>query len=104
MTFLKVSEVLKSSILRSGDSSSLLALQVFKAFQEVLFELYGKKYTKKALTKIKPKKFAWGTLAIWVPSSIWSQELKLKNFDILEKVNKKLESKVVKKIAVRIKI
>jgi len=99
MSFLRVSEILRSSILRSGDPRSLLALQVFKAFQETLFELYGKKRTKKELLKIKPKKFSWGTLTVQVPSSIWSQEIKLKNTEILEKVNKKLDGKVVKKLS-----
>lgn len=103
MTFLRVSEVLKSSILRSGDPSSLAALQVFKAFQQTMVELYGKKHSKKELLKIKPKKFSWGTLIAWTPSSVWSQELKLRSADILNKVNKRLKEKVVRELELKVR-
>jgi hypothetical protein len=104
MAFFKVSEVLKASILRSGDPSSLVALQVFKAFQGVIFGLYGKKHTKAELLKIKPKKFSWGILTILVSSSVWSQELKLKSPEILDKINQRLGEGAVKKIIVQVKV
>ncbi|OGD86064.1 hypothetical protein A2Z23_01320 [Candidatus Curtissbacteria bacterium RBG_16_39_7] len=102
MTFLKLSEVLKSSILRSGDPSSLAALRVFKAFQEVFFELYGKKHAKKELARITPKKFSAGVLVIRVPSSVWGQELKLKKEEVLKKLNKNLGGQIVKEIRSRV--
>lgn len=90
--------------MRSGDPSSLVALQVFKAFQEAIFELYGKKHSKKELLKIKPKKFSLGILTIWVPSAVWGQELKLKNTIIVDKVNRRLKEKIVKDIKTKVRI
>jgi len=102
MSFLKVSEILKSSILRTGDPYSLVALLVFKAFEDVIFELYGKKYPKKEIAKIRPKKFASGTLTVCTPSSTWNQELQLKKEEILDRLNKNLGGRIVKNVKSRV--
>lgn len=105
MAFYQVSEVLKKSILRSGDPPSLLALQARSYFQEVLKEVFPQKKFAPDLKKIKAKTLSWGTLSVSVPSSIWAQEIRLKEKLIVDLLNKKLGSKEgVKRLKIRLSV
>lgn len=105
MAFYQVSEVLKKSILRSGDPPSLLALQTRFHFPEVLREVFPQKKFAPDLKKIKAKTLSWGTLSVSVPSSVWAQELRLKEKQIADLLNKKVGTKnTIKRFRLRVSV
>lgn len=103
--FVKTSDILKKSIIRSGDPPSLLALRARSHFEEVIREIFPQKKFTGDLKKIKARTLSWEALAVSVPSSVWAQELRLKEQRVLELLNKKLGAKeAVKRLKLRISV
>ena len=91
----KISSLLWQSIAKAGIEKEMLASLVIEEFKKNLIAEFGEKILK----KIKILHFKNGILTISILSSVIAQEIKLKEKDLIEKINQKFNKKIVERIS-----
>lgn len=85
---------LKRSINKAGIVRQVDAARACEFWQEVISEMF----TKEVATKSHAIRCKNGVMTVAVLSSVFAQEFKFKEEEIAEKINRKMNAKVVKKI------
>ncbi len=98
MSFVKVSEVLSAVAKKSGDPVALESTVVLGVIENSFVNLFSEK----AVGNIFVKSFNKGELICGVSSSVWASEIKMKEEQIKENINKKLKNILVEKIKTRV--
>ncbi len=78
--------LLAESIQRTGAAKEINAAVICNEFDKIMLEIFGDK----AKNKVKAQYIKNGTLTVAVLSSVWGQEIKLNEQEILEKLQKKV--------------
>jgi predicted nucleic acid-binding Zn ribbon protein len=78
--------LIQQSVSRAGISKEVGAAVICNEFDKIMLEIFGDK----AKNKVKAQYIKNGTLTVAVLSSVWGQEIKLHEQEILEKLQKKV--------------
>lgn len=88
MAFYKASDLLLKCIRRSGDPQTIFAVWVCKTWKDISLEIYPKNTP-------KAKYFRAGKLTVETKSSSEANDLRLREKELIDKINSKLGKKVV---------
>ncbi|HEX9664490.1 MAG TPA: DUF721 domain-containing protein [Patescibacteria group bacterium] len=91
---LHINKILKNSIKKSGLEPQIEASLVLEEAGQILYAIFGDKIVNQARPLYVKNKI----LTIAVLSSIVSQELKLRESEIIDKINKKFEKNLVARL------
>ena len=94
MTIHHIKALLPKSIRQAGIEPQVRGAQVIERFHEVVLETMGEAITK----KVKAQYVKNGTLTVAVLSSVVGQELKLREREILQKINSGSKSSTVERL------
>ncbi len=97
--FKKIKDIIPSSLSRYGLDRQAQASFVCFIFKEAIKEKWGEEVSK----NIQPLSFKNGVLRIKVSDSIMASEIQLNQFEITNKINKKIGKDIVKRLQFRIK-
>lgn len=92
--FLPLKNILSSAVRQKGLNKKIEAVLVLEEAQKILEQIFGSKIINKA----KPIYLKNNVLVIAVLSSVVSQELKLRENEIVGKVNKKFGREIVRNL------
>jgi len=81
-----IKNLLAESVQRTGAAREINAAVICNEFDKIMLEIFGDK----AKNKVKAQYIKNGTLTVAVLSSVWGQEIKLHEQEILEKLQKKV--------------
>lgn len=88
----RLNRLLEGALKRAGIVHKIAAFQVLEECQSIILEWWGRQ----AFERIKPKHIKRGVLTIEVKDSIFLVELKLKEKEIINRINKKIKKTVIK--------
>lgn len=92
--FTPIKKLLNTSIKKSGLEDKVQAALVLEVCEKVLSDMFGQKIENKA----KPIYLKNNELVIAVLSSVISQELKLRENEIIKIINQELKKEIVKRL------
>lgn len=96
--FRPISELVVREINRAGLSSEVKALAVIREYKKII----RKMIRDEAVENLAPKYFKEGVLHIEAQSAGWSQNLHMKQHQIIDKMNTALDGDVVQKFIIKI--
>ncbi len=96
--FRPISELVVREINKAGLSNEVKALAVIREYKKVI----RKMIKGEAVENLVAKVFKEGTLHIEAQSAGWSQNLHMKQYQIIDKINTALDGDVVKKFIIKI--
>ncbi len=96
--FRPISELVVREINRAGLSGEVKALAVISEYKKVVREMIKDE----AVENLVPKFFKEGTLHIEAKSAGWSQNLHMKQYQIIDKINTALNGDIVQKFIIKI--
>lgn len=83
---IQIKDLLAESVQRTGAAKQINAVIVCNEFDKIMLEIFGHRVK----NKVKAQYIKNGTLTVAVLSSVWGQEIKLHEPEILEKLQKKV--------------
>jgi predicted nucleic acid-binding Zn ribbon protein len=99
MAIQRIGDLVEGSVKRAGIQQKVTAAQIIEEFKEQICERWGKQ----VLKRVTPKYLKRGTLTIEAKDSVFAAELRLKEKNLLDELNKKYEKAVVKKLRFLVK-
>lgn len=96
--FRPISELVVREINRAGLSGEVKALAVISEYKKVVREMIKDE----AVDNLVPKFFKEGVLHIEAKSAGWSQNLHMKQYQIIDKINTTLNGNIVQKFIIKI--
>ena len=96
--FKPISELVVREINRAGLSNEVKALAVIREYKKIV----RKMIREEAVECLVPRFFKDGALHIEAKSAGWSQNLHMKQYQVIDKINTALEGDIVQKFIIRI--
>lgn len=96
--FRPISELVVREINKAGLSGEVRALAVISEYKKIV----RKMIKDEAVENLVPKFFKEGALHIEAQSAGWSQNLHMKQYQIIDKINTALDGDVVQKFIIKI--
>ena len=96
--FRPISELVVREINKAGLSGEVKALAVISEYKKVVREMIKDE----AVENLVPKFFKEGALHIEAKSAGWSQNLHMKQYQIIDKINTALDGDLVQKFIIKI--
>lgn len=94
MSFTKLGNLMNSKFNQSPLKKKITAALVCEEFDKIMFAVWGEKIKKSAQTMYLKDK----VLSVAVLSSVVAQELKLRETELIEKINSKFGERVVERL------
>lgn len=96
--FRPISELIVREINRAGLSSEVKALAIIREYKKII----RKMIREEAVECLVPKFYKDGALHIEAKSAGWSQNLHMKQYQIIDKINMALGKDIVQKFIIKI--
>ena len=94
MTFIPIGDIMRKQIRASGIEPQVHGAQIVESFSAIARDILGERVAK----KVQALYVKNATLTVAVLSSVVGQELKLREREILERINRGLERPAVERI------